>query len=286
MTSSTPPAHSATVAAPPYEIKIVSHSNLFYWWPVWAIGLVMALLTALDGHRLAIVPADTVAEHKRVVVGYEDRGPVDVLMLPKGKELPNDPSTNLPVQPHLHMASVSTYGVLFAIVLLLVIVITNVPLRGLWSVVVIVLIVLLSVIFALAQHEGRSWWAHILEAFFRLHIYINTAGYLVISLALFVIWLVTFLLFDPQIYMVFTPGQLRLRQEIGGGEAAYDTQGMVIQKQRNDLFRHWILGLGSGDLIVTTSGAAAHHFDLPNVLFVGYKVRQIEDMLREKQIVQ
>ena len=57
-------------------------------------------------------------------------------------------------------------------------------------------------------------------------------------------------------------------------------------KQRNDLFRHWILGLGSGDLIVNTSGATAHHSDLPNVLFVGYKVRQIENMLREKAVVQ
>ena len=151
----------------------------------------------------------------------------------------------------------------------------------LWSVVVIVIIVLMSIIFYLAE-----WWEPILNALGRLHIHINAAGYLVISLALFVIWLVTFLLFDSQIYMVFTPGQLRVRQEIGGGEAAYDTAGMVIQKQRNDLFRHWVLGLGSGDLIVTTSGATAHHFDLPNVLFVGYKVRQIEEMLREKPVVQ
>ena len=79
-------------------------------------------------------------------------------------------------------------------------------------------------------------------------------------------------------------GKSRVRQEIGGGEAAYDTTGMVIQKQRNDLFRHWVLGLGSGDLIVNTSGSTAHHFDMPNVLFVGYKLRQIEDMLREVQV--
>ncbi len=169
---------------------------------------------------------------------------------------------------------------LFAVVLLLVIVITNVPLRGLWSVVVIVVVILMSIIFALAH-----WWEPILDALGRLHIHINAAGYFLISLSLFVIWLVTFVFFDPQIYMVFSPGQLRVRQEIGGGEAAYDTAGMVIQKQRNDLFRHWILGLGSGDLIVNTSGATAHHFDLPNVLFVGYKVRQIEEMLRERQVL-
>ena len=58
-----------------------------------------------------------------------------------------------------------------------------------------------------------------------------------------------------------------------------------IEKQRSDLFRHWILGLGSGDLVVNTSGASVHHFDLPNVLFVGRKVQMIEDMLREKAVV-
>jgi hypothetical protein len=85
--------------------------------------------------------------------------------------------------------------------------------------------------------------------------------------------------------MIFTPGQLKVRTEIGGGEKAFDTAGMTVEKQRSDLFRHWVLGLGSGDLIVNTSGANAHHFDLANVLFVGRKVQQIEDMLREKAVV-
>ena len=61
--------------------------------------------------------------------------------------------------------------------------------------------------------------------------------------------------------------------------------GMTIQKQRSDLFRHWILGLGSGDLIVRTSGAQAHQFDLPNVLSLGRRVREIEELLRMKQVV-
>ncbi|MCI0741300.1 MAG: hypothetical protein L0Y72_19900, partial [Gemmataceae bacterium] len=96
---------------------------------------------------------------------------------------------------------------------------------------------------------------------------------------------VVFLLFDKQIYIVFTPGQFRVRLEIGDAETAYDTTGMTIQKQRSDLFRHWILGLGSGDLIVKTAGAQAHHFDLPNVLFLGRKVKEIEEMLRSRQVV-
>jgi hypothetical protein len=179
------------------------------------------------------------------------------------------------------LAENKAYGVCWAVVLLVLIVITNVPLRGMWSVMVIVVVVFLVIIASLA-----GWVPTIMETLFRLHIHINLAGYLVISLALFLIWLITFIFFDPQIYIVFTPGQMRVREEIGGSETLYPTAGIMLQKQRSDLFRHWIVGLGSGDLLVTTSGAAAHHFALPNVLFVGYKVKRIEDMLRDIPTVQ
>jgi hypothetical protein len=259
------------------EIRIVSHSNLFYWWPVWAVGFIIGTLAWFDGHMMVVVPKGTTLEHNRQIQGLPEKGEVDLLILPNPKNPEPDGQRQLSM---VHVAGYKGYGVFFTIVLLLVIVITNVPLRGMWSLTVVVVIVLGSIILALA-----GWWEPILNALGRLQIFMNLAGYFLVSSALFLIWLVTFVLFDPQIYMIFTPGQLRVHQEIGGGEAAYDTTGMVIQKQRNDLFRHWVLGLGSGDLIVNTSGAAAHHFDLPNVLFVGYKVKQIEDMLREKQVV-
>jgi hypothetical protein len=283
MSTPAPHVHPAPTAGTELqELKIVSHSNLFYWWPLWAIGFIMALLTYLDGGRMAIISRDTHLFHNATVITSETRfDGVDALVAPKGETIPPSGSQVEADRPYLHVAENKSFGVLYTIVLLLLIVITNVPMRGLWSVVVIIVIVMLSIIFALA-----NWWAPILNAMGRLHIHINAAGYLLISLALFVIWLVTFVLFDPQIYMVFTPGQLRVRQSIGGGEDVHDTAGMVVQKQRNDLFRHWILGLGSGDLIVKTSGATSQHFDLPNVLFIGYKVKQIEDMLREKPVVQ
>ena len=106
-----------------------------------------------------------------------------------------------------------------------------------------------------------------------------------ISLILFVLWLIVMLLFDRQLYIVFSSGQMRVRQEIGEAETAYDTTGMTVQKQRSDLFRHWILGMGSGDLIVKTAGANSQEFHLPNVLFIGRKVKDIEDFLRQKQVV-
>jgi hypothetical protein len=250
------------------EIRIVSHSTLFYWWPVWAVGFIMALITWFDGHYLAIVPAN--AEYRTDVGGHEG------LVAPK----PYNQEKPAMSTPHLRMARNKNLGVVYAMFLLLVIAITNIPMRGLWSVITILIIVFGSIILALT-----NMWEPILKAFELLNIHINLAGYVLISTVLLIIWLITLFLFDQQIYMVFTPGQLRVRLEIGEGETAYDTRGMTIQKQRSDLFRHWILGLGSGDLIVNTSGAQVHHFDLPNVLFVGKKVKEIENMLRSMPVV-
>jgi hypothetical protein len=58
---------------------------------------------------------------------------------------------------------------------------------------------------------------------------------------------------------------------------------MNIEKERSDIFRHLILGLGSGDLIVRTSGADRHEFRLINVLFINHKLALIEDMQRVRQ---
>ena len=49
--------------------------------------------------------------------------------------------------------------------------------------------------------------------------------------------------------------------------------------------RHWALGIGSRDLIVTTGGSKPETFDLPNVLFVGGKLKQIEELLRSRSVV-
>src|SRR4051812_18225085 len=116
----------------PREVRIVAHSMLFYWWPIWAAGLLLAGLSWLGGNCLAIVPVGTQA-----VEGYE--GGRDALVLPAGAHLPRDPATGHPREPDLRVTSRSGYGVAFIIVVLLVIFITNVPIRGLWSVIVILI---------------------------------------------------------------------------------------------------------------------------------------------------
>jgi hypothetical protein len=272
------PLKAAPASQPglPREIRIVSHSNLFYWWPVWAVGYLMAFITAISGQVLATVPqgSSVVAE-----IEYKGKPHAAVIFPDKTTPLLDRHKKDI-VQPHLHVSSNKNLGVLFCVVLLLVIFITNVPLRGLWSVIVIVLILSLVIIFAIL-----GWWEGILETLSFLDIRINLGGYLLVSTVLLVFWLFVFFFFDRQIYMVFTPGQLRVRMEIGDAETAYDTSGMTIQKQRSDLFRHWILGMGSGDLIVKTGGNQVHHFDMVNVLFLGRKVQEIEDMLRSRQVV-
>jgi hypothetical protein len=265
------------------QITVISHSTLFYWWPVWVIGFLLGLISHFSGWRMAVVPNGTDVVHAAEVIGPTRDGKetrykgVEVLILPENKHLalqdPNDPNS----QPLMrHVSKGSEFGVLFAIVLLLVIVITNVPLRGLWSFMVIFLVIALAIIFALA-----GWWDAILRTFAALDIRINAGGYIFISSILLAIWLFTVLVFDKQIYMVFTPGQFKVCTEVGGGEQTYSTIGMTLEKQRSDLFRHWILGLGSGDLIVKTTGAQAHHFEMSNVLFIGRKMQRIEDMVRK-----
>ena len=263
------PANIPAGTPPPQDNKVVviSHSNLFYWWPVWAVAFLMAGLTAIDDHFLVTVPKGTIAT-KKIEYNGEVR---EAYVLPPGGEVTRESQdrykeirkASAARDPRIHMAKSKNYGVIFCAILLLVIVITNIPLRGMWSVVIIITTIMMTVILALAK-----LWDDIFNALYLLDIRINMGGYLFIGIGLFFIWLFTVLLFDKQIYIVFEPGQFKVCTEIGGGEKAYDTIGMTLERQRSDLFRHMILGLGSGDLIVRTTGAQAHQFDLPNVLFI------------------
>lgn len=259
----------------PSSIRIVSHCTLFYWWPVWAIGFIMAAITYLQSPGMVVVGRGAeFFEEAEVRAGGQTLEKRAAVVFAAGKN-----ASAVREEP-LRISTNRSLGVLYSIVLLLVIAITNVPLRGMWSVIVLVLIISLSIIFALLD-----WWEPILAALRVLDIRLNFEGYVVISSVLLLLWLLVFFFFDNQIYMTFTPGQLRVRQEIGDAETAYDTTGMTIHKQRSDLFRHWILGLGSGDLIVNTTGAQSHHFEMPNVLFLGRKVNEIEKMLSSRQVV-
>lgn len=269
-------------------IRIYGHSSLFYWWPVWALGFILVLISLWDNTRIVHITSDT--EISRTDdTDYKLSRPEDKKLEEGKRELkklmdkyapPRDEPEREAHRRPPRLSHRFWMGATFCIVLLIVILITNVPLRGLWSVIIIVTIVLLSIIFGLA-----GWWDMIFYAIGGLHIFIGMAGYLFIATILFIMWMITMFMFDRQIYITFQAGQMKVCEEVGGGEKAYDTAGMSIEKHRDDLFRHWVLGLGSGDLTVRTSGATPHQITLNNVLFIGKKLRMIEEMQREKQIV-
>jgi hypothetical protein len=278
MSSVTQPA-PPTMDHRPQEVVVISHSPLFYWWPVWAVGFLMAGLTYLYGHQVAFVPQGTVAERGQQIAGFD--GPRDILVAPAGQPLPAIVAESDDLkQPRLRMTTSNDLGIIWALTLCLVIVVTTIPLRGMWSLMVILILVFATILLAVL-----GLWDPILRAIRVIDVHITGFSYLSISTFLFVAWLVTLLLFDRMIYMVFSRGQLRVRMAVSQGETVFDTRGMVVERHRDDLFRHWLLGFGSGDVTVRTGGQNTRQIELPNVLGVGRKLALIHTMLQEREVV-
>jgi hypothetical protein len=216
-------------------LRIISHSNLLYWWPVWAVGFLMALLTYAEGTQFQI-----------------------------GRFLEYvHPSNNL--------------GIIWFITLFLVIVITNVPVRGLASGMVILAIITVTI--TLAYY---NLWDPLLAMLGDLSIHMNLGAYVFISTLLFVVWVLSVFVFDRMSYWQITPGQVTKVKLFGAGQTSYGTSNTVLEKYRNDVFRHWVLGLGSGDMKLKTSGANRQELDIPNVLFVGHKITAMQQMIAMK----
>lgn len=258
------------------EIRLYGHSDLFYWWPVWAVAFLMAALTLLDGHLMAVVPQGTEVKQVQTAPGSEKTQ--EALVVPENKSVPPASATSSDAQPKLHVAATNAYGVVFAGVLILVIAITNLTLRGLASVIVIALLVIAGLTIALL-----GWWDKILMWLGGGDVRMNAGGYLAIGIPVFIMWLFATFIYDHYTYIIVARGQVRIRREIGDGEIAVDASGLVLEKKRDDLFRHWLLGLGSGDLHVKTGGPANLDFNLHNVLFIGSKLARVQDLIREKE---
>src|SRR5262249_56973465 len=51
-------------------LKVISHTGLIYFWPVWLAGFILAGLTYAEDTRLAVVPAGTAGEEVQPRTGY------------------------------------------------------------------------------------------------------------------------------------------------------------------------------------------------------------------------
>lgn len=164
----------------------------------------------------------------------------------------------------------------YLLVLFLVILITNFSVRGLASGMVIMGAVLLAVVLAWV-----GWWDEVFSWFGHLRIHLTLGAYFWFSTLMFPAWAVTVFGLDRLSYWEFTPGQLTHKSLYGAGSKSYNAQGMGLEKHRDDLFRHWLLGLGSGDLKISTSGATREQIEVPNVLFIGSKVEAMQRLIAE-----
>jgi len=262
------------------EIRVYGHSNLLYWWPVWALGFLFAFLTYLDGHVMAVVPSGTQVEQGQVLAGHDGQ-PRDVLVAPPGQAVSVPSPRDGNPTPKLMVAASNNYGVVFIAAILLSVIVTNFIFRGLLSVLVVAGLAVAILIVALA-----GWWDDVLGWLGGLDVRINAGGYLAVAVPLFLLWCFSTFVYDRYVYLIVGRGQVRIRSDIGGGEVVVDTGGLLLTKERDDLFRHWLFGLGSGDLEVKTGGPSNLDFELYNVLFIGTKLARIQDLLREKEVTQ
>src|SRR5262245_6732788 len=165
----TPPGATADTTPGFDEIRVYSHSPLFYWWPVWLFGFIFALITAIDNERLAIVPGDALVVKEK----KGEKWLMNVYGVPDDDRMAKltDDATEKEIQTLVernpdfqkkqgaqvqsirpHVSARTWMGPVYLILLILVIIITNVPLRGLWSLVALIGLVVLVLIISLFKY--------------------------------------------------------------------------------------------------------------------------------------
>jgi len=175
-----------------------------------------------------------------------------------------------------HVRANSMLGLSYVSMLLLLIIFTNIRLRGIKSVVVILAVGFVAVLLA-----WLGWWGEIISLLPYLSVQMNTGFYLVFSTALLFIWMFMFFIFDRLTYWRIRPGQMTLEHIVGGGAESIDTEAVRFQKLSSDLFRT-VLGLGAGDLQATGVGPPGTTLNMSNVLFAEHKIHQIERLIAVK----
>ena len=258
------------------SITIFGHSNLLYWWPVWLISFVLAGVTYFEGQQMAVVPAGTVIRHDQPI----DGGSHDVLVAPEKKSFGLAREEGQSATPGMTVSSNNSLGVIFVATLLLVALASTILLRGLVSIIAIIVIVTLVITLALF-----NLWNDVFLFLGGMDIRMNAAGYLAVGVPLFLAWLAVITIYDRAHYVIFTAGQIRYVLEVGDNEIALQSEGAVVEKKRSDVFRHWLLGFGTGDLLIRVGGPNGPAIELENVINISRKLKLIDRLLKEKAIL-
>jgi len=256
---------------------VYGHSNLLYWWPVWVVSFVLAALTYVEGNQMAVVPGGTDIQYDRAVEGVDGRR--DVLVAPAGQKIRLAREEGQTATPGMSVSSNNSLGVVFVATLFVVALASTILLRGLVSLVAVIFLVAVVVVFALLD-----WWNPIFAFVGGFDIRMNAAGYMAVGVPLFLAWVVVVFMYDRAHYIVFDQGQIRYVREVGDNEVAIQSEGAIVEKKRNDVFRHWMLGFGTGDLLIRMGGANGMTIELENVLWINSKLGLIQKLVKEKAI--
>jgi len=184
---------------------------------------------------------------------------------------------NLPNGTQILIHPNTGFGLTFVVLLTLIMMVTNVKLRGIYSIVF-----MLSIAFVTVLLGWVGWWDRIFVFIPQLTVFMNFGFYFIFSTVLLGIWLARFLVFDKLVFWRVRPGQLTTERIIGGGEQSYDTRGMLFEQRSDDFFRHKLLGLGSADLLLITTGARKEEINIPNVLFADRKIKMMQRLIAIK----
>jgi hypothetical protein len=168
-------------------------------------------------------------------------------------------------------------GIIFSLIVLFTVLITTTHMRGLASLLVIVCAAFVGLFFAYLD-----WWPSILHWFGQQAVYMDRGFYLFFSTGLLLVWAAVVLIFDHLSFWRIRPGQVTHEYVLGAMESSYDTDSIVFSKQQSDLFRNWILGLGSGDLQMQTMGGRGIVANVSNVMFLNSRMARIQALIATK----
>lgn len=173
-----------------------------------------------------------------------------------------------------HILESATPGFLFMALLLLVAIVTTVRMKGIRSVVLVLAVALLTVLAA---------WLGFLDDIFQvvpaLSTHLSAGFYLSFGGILLLVWFTVVFLFDRLVFWQISEGQLVRVRVIGMAEKAYDARGLTVEHEADDLLRHVVIGFGSGDIILRTSGAEQATVPLRNALRVNHKIDRIHHLV-------
>jgi len=159
----------------------------------------------------------------------------------------------------------------------LLILVTSTAIKGMKAALIIATLAFFALLCA-----HLNWWDAILGWLSGQSISMSFGFYIFFSSLLFSIWLISVFGIDHLSFWRFRPGQITHEYLGGVVDKSYDTDNMILLKRQDDLFRHWVIGLGSGDLHMQTMGGRGVEMNVANVLFVIGKISRIQRLIATK----